>query len=448
MPLIPPTTPILQNSQRSSFALIMACVAIGFGIVADTLLKVTPWGINVTLITTMLSGIIVVLGRVGPVQLTGGGRWMLGIATVFAVVYAIRDTGTLTAFNLLAMLIALALAGFLSREGRIRTMSVVESITGIIYSAIHAALGAVPLGLMDARPALASANRGWLRPVVAVVVGILVALPLLLVFSLLFASADSAFNIALRDLSQWLTRELWSRVLLIGLWAWLCAGFLRGVFFTKISIAPGSIQPGPTLGIVEIGVALGLVNALFALFVVTQIPYFFGGASFVQSSASVDIAQYARRGFFELVTVAALALGMLLIARWLLRKAAARALTIFNIFAGITIALLFIIMASALLRMWLYTRFFGLTELRIYTTAFMAWIAITLTWFAVTHLRNKTQHFTFGAMVAGFGVLLALNLLNPVDLIVRTNVGRLNAGAPFAVRSHARPNWTVGISPR
>ena len=230
--------------QRSSFALIMLLVAIGFGIVADTLLKVTPWGINVTLVTAILIGIIVVLGRVGPVRLTGGGRWMPGIAAVFAVVYAIRDTGTLTAFNLLATLIALALAGFLSREGRIRTMTVVESIAGMVYSAVHAGFGIVPLGLMDARPALASANCGWLRPIVAVVVGILIALPLLLVFSLLFASADSAFNTALRDLSQWLTRELWSRVLLIGLWAWLCAGFLRGLFLPKSASRPALFNLG------------------------------------------------------------------------------------------------------------------------------------------------------------------------------------------------------------
>jgi hypothetical protein len=102
----------------------------------------------------------------------------------------------------------------------------------------------------------------------------------------------------------------------------------------------------------------------------------------------------------------------------------------FTWIALVLVGLLFIIMASALLRMWLYTQTYGLTELRIYTTAFMLWLAATFVWFIATTLRERSSRFAFGAVVAGFTTLLALNLLNPLDLIVRTNVSRLNASTP------------------
>src|SRR3546814_9714779 len=48
--------------------------------------------------------------------------------------------------------------------------------------------------------------------------------------------------------------------------------------------------------------------ALFALFVVVQLRYLFGGEDAVQRSVDLTYAQYARRGFFELVTASLLLL--------------------------------------------------------------------------------------------------------------------------------------------
>ena len=60
------------------------------------------------------------------------------------------------------------------------------------------------------------------------------------------------------------------------------------------------------LGIVELGIVLGLLDVLFLAFVLVQFRYLFGGAELVQVSATLTYAEYARRGFFELVAVAAL----------------------------------------------------------------------------------------------------------------------------------------------
>ena len=57
------------------------------------------------------------------------------------------------------------------------------------------------------------------------------------------------------------------------------------------------------LGFTEGAVILGAVVVLFALFAVVQFQYFFGGQANI-SVQGYTFAEYARRGFGELVTVA------------------------------------------------------------------------------------------------------------------------------------------------
>jgi hypothetical protein len=115
----------------------------------------------------------------------------------------------------------------------------------------------------------------------------------------------------------------------------------------------------------------------------------------------------------------------LLAAHAVLRKDQPQHERIFRMLAGLLVLLMFVIMASALQRMRLYTENFGLTELRIYTTAFMVWLGLVFVWFGCTVLADRPNHFVFGALCAGFVMIAALIALNPDDLIVRTNVARM-----------------------
>jgi len=173
----------------------------------------------------------------------------------------------------------------------------------------------------------------------------------------------------------------------------------------------------PSLGIVETTTIFSLLNLLFLSFVLVQIRYFFGGAATVQATAGLTYAQYARSGFFELVWVAALVLPLLLGLHWLQKPGDARAQRLFTWQAAVQVALLFVIMASALARMRLYEGEYGLTELRLYTTAFMGWLALVFAWFTLTALRGRRERFAFGAAVCAFALVV-----NPDDRIVRANL--------------------------
>jgi hypothetical protein len=191
-------------------------------------------------------------------------------------------------------------------------------------------------------------------------------------------------------------------------------------------------QRGFSLGAVEVGIVLGLLNVLFACFVVVQFRYFFGGAGRVMSVAELTYAEYARRGFFELTWVAGLVLPLLLGVHALLRKNSPAAGRIFRPLAGAQVGLLFVIMASAVARMRLYQSEYGLTELRLYTTAFMLWLGLVFVWFVWTVLvENARQRFACGALVAAFVTVGLLHLVNPDAYIVRANVAHARAGRSF-----------------
>ena len=121
---------------------------------------------------------------------------------------------------------------------------------------------------------------------------------------------------------------------------------------------------------------------------------------------------------------------LLLAAHWLLRKEKAQEERVFRVLAGTQIALLLVMMVSAVQRMRLYQREYGLTELRVYD-CFYGWLAAVFIWFAMTVLRGQRERFAFGAVVTGFLAIGALLAVNPDRLIARVNVEYATAGRDF-----------------
>ncbi len=422
-------------SHHSKLAFIVILAALVFGFLADRLLKETPWGLNVLLAVALLLAGVFGISRWRRERLTGGGRWFALPALVFAGMLAVRDTATLNAFNVAAVLCCLAVLAYRGRAGRVVVAGIGEYMRSAVMGGIGALTGMLPLAIMEARRREFNLG-GNSRLLTRLILGVVLALPLLAVFGGLFAAADASFEQLLRDVFNFNLDSLITRTFLSGFWAWLAAGMLWLLFFFPHNSNPAPAGQGArfSLSIVEIGVVLGLLNALFATFVITQLRYFFGGAALVLDTADASnqltFAEYARRGFFELVVVSVLLLIVLLAAHWITRRDNPQHATAFRVLAGGLIALLYVIMVSALHRMWTYVQVYGLTELRLYTTAFMLWLAAVFAWFAATTLRNRAERFAFGAVVSGLATLLLLNLINPIDLIVRTNIERIVNRAP------------------
>jgi hypothetical protein len=243
----------------------------------------------------------------------------------------------------------------------------------------------------------------WKGQALAVSRGVLLAAPLLLHFGALLVAADAVCERLVLDIFGFDLAEVFSHLFLITFFAWITAGLLWAELMARVPENFAIPRPRVlSLGIVEIGIVLGLLDLLFLTFVVIQVRYLFGGAGRVAATAGLTYAEYARRGFFELVTVTALALPLLLIAQWLLRAENRAHERLFKALAGIMVGLLFVVVASALQRMYLYQQEFGLTELRLYTPVFTAWISTVLLWFVLTVLRARRDRFAFGALLTRF----------------------------------------------
>jgi hypothetical protein len=405
--------------------------ALVMGGVGDALFRSTPWGLNVPAWIALLLVASWVIARRHQLALTGEGRWLLPPALFFAGAIAWRDSTTLATLNGLALLVALSLAALHARSGQIRRAGVTEYLLGVCLVGLHALTGIFLLLFADVKWKELPRGRGS-EAAFAVGRGVLIALPLLLLFGGLFVSADAEFERIVTRLFHWDMEELITHLFVIGVCACAVGGVLRLALGVEDSpnLAAGARRPSGAGG-TEVAVVLSLLNALFLAFVLIQVRYFFGGAALVMATRGLTCADYARRGFFELVTVTALVLPVLLFAHWLLPKEGIGHQRIFRGLAGSLVLILFVIMASAMQRMLLYYQSYGLTELRFYTTAFMSWLAVLFVWFLVTVLRGRRERFAFGALVTTFAGIALLDRVNPDGWIVQANIARVAAGRSF-----------------
>src|SRR5213078_4486353 len=255
---------------------------------------------------------------------------------------------------------------------------------------------------------------------------------LLVGFGGLFSSADAVFHDVVADLFAIDFGAVLGHIALFGIFAGLTAGYLRGALLR--AAPPHPLTEGDStlsLGIIPVATALGLVDLLFLIFVVIQLRYLFGGVELIAAATGLTYAEYARRGFFELVTASGLVLPLLVGADWVVRNESREHQRTFRQLAVVLLLLPGGGLGLPLERMRLYVGAYGLSETRVYSTAFMLYLAGVFAWFAWTTLRGQRRRFAFGALVQGFAVLGGLHLANPDALIVRTNLARPPAERPF-----------------
>ena len=456
--------------------------ALLLGILGDVLLRVTPWGLNVFLwIGALVAAMTMLTLRRRSELLNKQTVALHGALIFFSLLFVWRDSLQLKLLNSLAILALLSLSALPALKIKVHLAGVFHYGLSMCWSGINAAFAPFYLVFEDIKWKTLP-QKGWTKHLAAVLRGVAIAAPILLIFGALFMAADAVFQGVVEQTLRINPELLFTHVFFVGLFSWIIAGYLRGSLIASfaaeaveakseikspmLSVTENTIENKETekeaaekkmpesktaknwdwrnfdnsampkfltLGVIEISIVLGLINLLFTSFVVVQLPYLFGGMDLVQNTPDFKLAEYARRGFGELVTVAALVLPILLVSHWLLRKDAPVNEKIYRVLAGIQIALLFVIMISATQRLLLLTGNFGygLTTVRFYPMVFMVWLALVFVWFALTVLRGARQQFAWGALWSALFVVGTLHVLNPDDFIVRTNVRLMQEGRQF-----------------
>ncbi len=469
-------------NERSKTGIEILQASILLGLMGDVLLRATPWGLNVFLfVGTLAAAIVMLFRRRGPAVWNSNTIALISAMTFFGACFLWRDSIELRVFDSFAVIIIAALLVLPTLKIEVQHAGVFNYALALLWSGFSAAFAPFLLLFNDIEWAAVS-KAGWRKHFVAVLRGVAIATPLLFIFGALFVAADAMFEGFIEKTLKIEPDIILQHLFLILFFGWLSAGYLRAIVTATFAedakdmllVAEDPKQPessvtetteeptaknepapeswswrqpdnsflpnGLTLGSVEIGVSMGLINALFLAFVVFQIPYLFGGFELVQQTENLKLADYARRGFGELVTVAALVLPILLFSHWLIRKDSPAAEKIYRVMAGIQVALLFVIMASAAQRLFVLTGNlgYGLTTVRFYPMVFMIWLAIVFIWFSATVLRGARARFAWGALWSAIGVLAILHFVNPDGYIVRTNIRLMQQGRPFDGHYNAR----------
>lgn len=310
-----------------------------------------------------------------------GPGWLLLVATGFLLSQSLRWRLE-RKFNAWAGWLWLAATGlaaapFLYHAEMVHWAAPPLCLVSLVLACFYTVVSPRPLETLASTPLLSTVSAGetWQMassqmPTFSASTrkGLAMALPLVLLFGLLFVQADPAFQ---GFVTQWLGDWRFSllRTLRWLLWAWLAGA----VWMQARSDSSQSCQESPgNADAASWAVALQATNLLFISFLACQGRYLFAGLA----PAGMTLAEYARHGFFELFTATLLVVALVVWVQGATYQAdngrgavlASQALLL----------LTFGLVASSTQRMALYVQNFGLTLTRAYVLATLVGIVATL----------------------------------------------------------------------
>ena len=404
--------------------------ALELGVLGDYLMRSDEPGLNVTLwVWALLAAALVMTSR-SDVRIDRRRIALIGAAAFFAAAPAWRATEPLVVFGGLAVITLLVLSAWTAgAPGVVLLDRTLGSYLRAAWTGfVHILVGAIPLFTAEAR-ARSDLRNTYRRPLGAALRGLALSVPVVFVLGALLMKADAAFESLIGNLLRWDAGTVASHVALAGAFTWLGAAYLCASL--GWGRAEATTPVGIRLGVIEGGMVLGVVNLLFLSFMLVQLRYLFGGTDHVLATAGLTYAEYARRGFFELVTVTALTLPLLVGVTAAVHPESALERRIFRSLSTALVVLLLALVVSAVGRMRLYQMEYGWTLPRVHATALMLWICGCIVWFAATVLRGDARRFAFGGVTGGLAVLGMLIVANPASLVVRANAARVSAGGDF-----------------
>ena len=167
---------------------------------------------------------------------------------------------------------------------------------------------------------------------------------------------------------------------------------------------------------------LVLINVIYAVFSVIQFAYLFGGSSFVLPS-SYTYAEYARRGFFELVVVSIINFGILLFGIVFVKKENKKIFTAIRAFLTLLVVFTFVLLASAFYRMLVYEQAYGFTYLRVFVQTFMIMLFF-LSIVNIIYIWYSKIPIIKSYFIISLAVYIIMNFANVDVIIAKNNINR------------------------
>lgn len=263
----------------------------------------------------------------------------------------------------------------------------------------------------------------------SIFIGFAFALPVLCIIIPLLASGDAAFE------------GLLDKITFDKVWEIICAiivgAFIFVLWFGQLLFAPETNrervpEKGARRGIEPTVLAsfLAVISIAYLLYLFSQLAYFFDAFSGILPEG-FKVADYARRGFFEMVTVCAINLFFVFLVMLICRRKTAKAPVSVRILCAFLCIFSLVLVATSLSKMLLYIDSFGMTRLRIFTSVFMVFMAVVFL-AVIVRLFVKKMPYMKAALVAAAVLVASMCFVDVDGVIAKYNVeayldGRLDA---------------------
>ena len=251
-----------------------------------------------------------------------------------------------------------------------------------------------------------------------VLLGVALAIPVLCIVVPLLISSDAAFEGLLKKITF---RSFWevAGALILGL-------FLFILLFSQAFCAPDTNvkkreeRDGRGVDPVVTASFSVAVSVAYVLYLISQLAYFFNAFSGILQEG-FTVAQYARRGFFEMSAICVINLAVVFTVSLITRKKEGK------VSAAVRLPSLFIclfsllLIATALSKMIMYIGSYGMTQLRIYTSLFMVFLAVVFV-FVILRLFVRNTPYMKAVLVSAALIIAAAGFADTDRVIASYNV--------------------------
>lgn len=259
-----------------------------------------------------------------------------------------------------------------------------------------------------------------------VVIGILMALPVLAAVIPLLASSDVAFENLVKTAFKNIGTGI-GKIIVAAVIAFLLIVYaVSNKYSAKAAKAPSvSRRLNPAVSVSF----LSVISCVYLVFLFSQLAYFFSAFSGVLPQGyTYSASEFARRGFYEMAAVCIINTALLSAVAVLTKKSPQK------VFRAVKVLSLFIMLFSALLlaisaaKMGLNISIFGLTKNRLFVCLLMAAFGVVLIFFAIHLLAPKVPYMQPVIIICS-AIFIAFAYFNSDNAIVKYNIAKYESGA-------------------
>lgn len=269
---------------------------------------------------------------------------------------------------------------------------------GIFYSAFSS-IDNIGVSLKS----IFSNENGDKKSIGKVLIGVLCAVPVLIVVVPLLISSDAAFKGMLSNIFS----NTFSGIIKVIL------GVMASVFVISygLSLKVGRVaklRQGDFAGVENVYMIsfLSAISAAYVLYLFSQLAYFFSAFKGFLPDGKITYSQYARKGFFEMCVIAVINLIIVFLALLISKKQNGKVCHAIKAITTFISSFTLIIIATAISKMVLYINRYGMTVLRLTTSAFMVFLSIVFISVILRIYINKINIVKTALITAGCVILL------------------------------------------